>query len=290
MKKYSALIFATVACFLLISNSSFAAKCKKEDFVNFVSTNKKCMGIDALNEIDKSKSTLVIFLHGDYAKSREERIHDWYTEWYSVILNSIDMDSSNFFYLARPGYKSTGGNKSSGGDPQGTNRGDNYIWKRVIKPVGHAIQNLKEFYNPEHLVVIGHSGGAATTGILIGRFPGLIDEAVLIACPCITKEWRRHRMIQRGRIPSGKNLWPRSDSAHKHVAKISEKTNVHVIVGEEDENTLPKFSEEYVALLNEKNESISTNLLVLQWENHRSVLFDSKTISLIENIIHQRID
>ena len=105
-----------------------------------------------------------------------------------------------------------------------------------MKPVGVTIQNLKKHYNSEKTILIGHSGGAATTGIIIGKFPGLIDDAVLAPCPCNVKK-RRSVRKKRG--------WPKSDSPHKNVKGIDKKTRVFVVVGKNDKNTLPKFSKSY---------------------------------------------
>lgn len=267
--------------FFAVSFSSIGAACEKEDYINFVSSDKGCIGMQALEEFDASKSDLVIFLHGDYQQSRASRAHGFYMK----LEDHLDTNLANYFMLARPGYKTQSGNKSSGGDKRGTDKGDNYIWKRDIKPVGHAIQNLKDHYKPERLIVIGHSGGAATTGILIGRMPGMIDTAVLVACPCYVKEWRRHRVLQRGRVPSHKNTWPRSDSPNKHVENISPDTDVYIIVGEEDQNTLPKFSEKYFARLNDKNEAVNATLEIVPGEGHGSVLYNPNVVIRINKIV-----
>ena len=267
--------------FFTISFSSYSVACDKEDFINFVASDKGCIGIQALKEFDESKSNFVVFLHGDYTQKKENYAH----RTYGSFTENLDTTSANIFLMARPGYTTASGNKSSGGDKRGNNLGDNYIWKRDIKPVGHAIQNLKDHYKPDQLIVIGQSGGAATTGILIGRFPGLIDSAFLVACPCYVKEWRQHRVRQRGKVPTAKNTWPRSDSPNKHVEKISPNTNVHIIVGEEDENTLPKFSKKYYARIKDKNENVKATLEVVPGEGHSSVLKNGDVAIKINKVI-----
>ena len=267
--------------FFTTSIPSLGVACEKEDFINFVSSDKGCIGIQALNEFDESKPSLVLFLHGDYQSKHASNSHGFYMK----LANHLDTNLANYFMLTRPGYKTQSGNKSSGGDKRGTDQGDNYIWKRDIKPVGHAIQNLKDHYKPERLIVIGHSGGAATTGILIGRMPEIIDAAILVACPCYVKEWRRHRVLQRGRVPSHKNTWPRSDSPDKHIEKISPSTDVYIIVGEEDKNTLPKFSEKYFARIKDKNEQVNATLEIVPEAGHASVLYDLDVVNRINEIV-----
>ena len=61
---------------------------------------------------------------------------------------------------------------------------------------------------------------------------------------------------------------------------------MHIVVGEKDDNTLPKFSKKYLTLLNKKNEYVFANLHVIQDEGHGSVLFNPETISIIENIVN----
>ena len=61
--------------------------------------------------------------------------------------------------------------------------GDNYTAHNV-DAVANALQALKTKYGARRLVVVGYSGGAATAGVILGRHPELIDNAVLIACPC----------------------------------------------------------------------------------------------------------
>ena len=45
--------------------------------------------------------------------------------------------------------------------------------------------------NPEKVILVGHSGGAATTGIIIGKHTGLIDSAILISCPFNVHQWNK---------------------------------------------------------------------------------------------------
>ena len=99
-------------------------------------------------------------------------------------------------------------------------------------------KTLKNNYNPEKVILVGHSGEAATTGIIIGKHPGLIDSAILISCPCNVHQWNKS--------------WTKSSSPHLWVKKIEKKTKVRVIVGEHDKNTYPSLSKQYFKLLKKK--------------------------------------
>ena len=60
MKKILALLILS-----FLFNSEAFAKYKKEDFINFVSTNSECMAMDLYKEPDKNKKKIIVFLHGD---------------------------------------------------------------------------------------------------------------------------------------------------------------------------------------------------------------------------------
>ena len=47
-------------------------------------------------------------------------------------------------------------------------------------------------FNSKEIIIVGHSGGAAITGILFGRFKNIVNEAILISCPCIVPLWRKN--------------------------------------------------------------------------------------------------
>ena len=67
-----------------------------------------------------------------------------------------------------------------------------------IDMVAEAIQNLKNYYGSEKVILVGHSGGAATAGIIIGRYPSLIDSTILISCPCNVNKWRSSPKKKKG--------------------------------------------------------------------------------------------
>ena len=62
-------------------------------------------------------------------------------------------------------------------------RADHYTLANLAE-VGAAIERLRARFKPKAVVVVGHSGGAATAAVLLGMRPGLIDAAILVSCPC----------------------------------------------------------------------------------------------------------
>lgn len=56
--------------------------------------------------------------------------------------------------------------------------------------VAAAVEALRKHHNASRVVLVGHSGGAANAGVILGRAAPLVDVAVLISCPCNIPVWR----------------------------------------------------------------------------------------------------
>ena len=76
-------------------------------------------------------------------------------------------------------------------------------------------KTLKNNYNPEKVILVGYSGGATTTGIIIGKHPELIDSAILILCPCSVHQWNKS--------------WKKSSSPHLWE-KIEKKPKLELLL------------------------------------------------------------
>ena len=127
--------------------------------------------------------------------------------------------------LTRPGYTDDRGRTSQG---RSYGRQDNYT-RDTIAAVSGAIAALKSHYRPRRVIYVGHSGGAAIGGVLIGR-PDLIDAAVLVSCPCDLARWLRERQ---------RPAWQRSESPLRYAGRVPRRTRVTVIAGGLDANTFP---------------------------------------------------
>ncbi|MBL8669033.1 MAG: prolyl oligopeptidase family serine peptidase [Alphaproteobacteria bacterium] len=138
--------------------------------------------------------------------------------------------------LYRPGYEDAAGRRSEGSH---NGRRDHYT-PATIDAIGDALAALKAFHKARKLVVVGHSGGAATAGVLIGRKPGLIDAAVLLSCPCDVPRWRRE---------GGRGEWRASLSPHDVAGAVPAGTTVVALTGTADDNTAPSLARDYVAAL-----------------------------------------
>ena len=78
------------------------------------------------------------------------------------------------------------------------------------------------------------------SAVLIGRHPGLVDGAVLVACPCHLDDWRNAR---------NRRPWTRSESPHRHASRVPSSTRVIAMTGSADDNTFPSLARDYVRRL-----------------------------------------
>jgi hypothetical protein len=264
---------------IFFSNNLLAKKCQKEDFVNFVSDVVGCIAINIHSDIkydeDFKKKKLVIFIHGDQVETKNIYFDTFASEFVhpDILLISI----------TRPGWTNIKDHKSEG--KLNISNGDNYIPKEDVDPIYRVIKKLKKKFKTLETLVVGHSGGAAITGILYGRFTKLVDSAILISCPCIVPLWRRD--YYKNIIKKTNKLFCmpkfKSHSPHQYVKKISSNLKIHIFAGNQDKNTLPIYSEEYQILLKQNNK----NSKLYFFENdHLNILKNEKVTKKISEIIN----
>lgn len=176
-------------------------------------------------------SKLLVYLHGDSSRGG---LFDRHFKYFSPLASADTV----FVGMIRPGYADAKKNASTGDRMGG---GDNYTAHNV-DAVAHALQALKTKYAARRLVVVGYSGGAATAGVILGRHPTLIDDAVLIACPCDLAIRRQDR----------KNQLRRSISPSEVADQVFTTVHVTAITGGMDINTAPNQVTGYVETLQQR--------------------------------------
>ena len=186
---------------------------------------------------------LVVVLHGDVSSGGPADYHFW-------TARNLAGPGVVSVALLRPGYSDSIGRVSEG---SANGRRDHYTAAN-INAVADAIAALKNHYKARRVVVLGHSGGAAMAGVLIGKRPGLVQGVVLASCPCDIVRWRTSR---------GRGAWPNSESPSTYVEKVPKSTQVVAITGSADDNTFPAMARDYVAKLaargvNARFESVSS--------------------------------
>ena len=104
-------LFKIIILSLFLSSNTFADKktilpneiakwdytCDKEDFKKYVSSEEGCIALQHLGKINKSKKTLIVFLHGD---SKINGDYNILKRWgnFSKIINSQEKDVNFFFF------------------------------------------------------------------------------------------------------------------------------------------------------------------------------------------------
>ena len=178
--------------------------------------------------------------------------------------------------ILRPGY-SDGDDRSDG--VRGETTGDNYT-PEVIDAVVTAISELKTRYHPGRVVLVGHSGGAAIMGDLLGKGEPVADAALLVSCPCDLAEWRKHM----GTVKGG-SIWERpvrSLSPLTLVDGISASTKVWMLVGGDDQITPPALTLAYAEAL--RNHRITVNATVAPGLSH-NILLEPVAIDRLKEVV-----
>jgi pimeloyl-ACP methyl ester carboxylesterase len=177
---------------------------------------------------------LVVMIHGDRTGSLEQRHVDRWVE----VGRALQAADRRALLLIRPGYRTPAGDSSGWANP----RDDDYTAENTARVAG-ALVALRQTLQPQRIVLVGHSGGAATAALVLGRHPGAADAALLLGCPCDLPPWRDHRNLQRGGFD---RAWSHSLNPLAFVSGIVAATPVHVATGARDDNTLSRFAISWV--------------------------------------------
>lgn len=198
---------------------------------------------------------LVVVLHGD-APFRNPGYHFDFAARVASRVPGVPVIA-----LLRPGYADPYGHRSSG--RRGGAVGDNYT-PDVVAALAEAIRELRTTYGARAVMLVGHSGGAAITALIASTAPGLVDDAVLVSCPCDVPAFRRH-MARAEFSPFW--LWPSSSlSPLDLVSNLQRSTRVLAIVGSDDPIALPAYTTAYVDAA--KRQGIEATEVVLPERAH----------------------
>jgi len=231
-----------------IKDSDWIHGCDKEDFIKHVAIKEGCVGLLQLGKIDKSRKKLVIFMEGDYRGREPNNVKQHYPMSAAI---KDEKENINFFYLARTGHKYSGRKRSVGKRTNSQMSGSwNAVYKKswdAIRLSGAAIKKLKEYYQPDELIVMGHSGGAGDTLMIAGKMPGLIDKAIVSGCDCLS-----------GWPDNKNNPW---ESPANQIAHIDPKTKITIITGKKDRETPTEASIEYAKRAKEQGLNVELHVV-----------------------------
>ena len=184
--------------------------------------------------------TLVVVVHGD-SPFRPPTY-----QYRFALAAAVAIPGTVVAAVLRPGYDD-GEERSDG--MRGETTGDNYT-PEVLDAVATAISEIKARYRPRRVVLVGHSGGSAIVGSLIGRRVGIADAVLLVSCVCDLEAWRKHMQATKG----GK-IWERPVRSLSPLALtkgIPASTRVSMLVGSDDDITPPSLTDAYAAALRDR--------------------------------------
>ncbi len=252
--------------FIVLENSALASTCKAEEFENFVSGKDQCLVMNKFGQ--DTGRVMLIWVHGDLSSGGHASYHFPLAKTFKDENPDLDVLS---IALVRPGY-SDGQGRSSTVHWLNSGRRDHYTRANVAE-VAAAIERLKKHYKPSEIVLIGHSGGAATTAVILGMFPGLVSRALLVACPCDLVAWR-----------VGATPWAASENPTKWAQHILPSTVVHAITGERDTNTFPALGKDYVEKL--KKSGVKADFFLIENAGHNSIFNEKIVFHSLKNLLN----
>jgi pimeloyl-ACP methyl ester carboxylesterase len=260
-------IFLTALFVFLTATSAYAAPCETEDFETKVTGVSQCLLIRRYGGTEPT--AMVVWLHGDGSDGGPANYHFRFAQ-----KAAADFSASNVMSVAlvRPGYPDGSGASSTVSFFHG-GRSDHYTQENIAE-VGAVIEKLRTKYKPKSVIIVGHSGGAATAAVLLGMKPRLADAAVLVSCPCDLVSWR-----------IGRRQWDRSENPTRWVEKISASTRVIALTGTKDDNTSPNLASTYVNLL--RSRGIDATFQLIAEGTHRGALGSAEVFDAIAKFLHR---
>jgi predicted esterase len=250
---------------LAVQTPASAASCEREDFETTVSSESECLLMRRYGPTNPA--TMVVWLHGNMTSGNPANYHFSIAEKFTV-----DFASEKVMAVAivRPGYPDGSGKSSSG---NAYDHGDN-LTRANIAAVGSAIERLRLKFKPETLILVGHSGGAATAAVLLGMKPQMADAAVLVSCPCDLLAWR-----------AGRACWVRSENPIQWIDKVSSHAKVIALTGTEDRTTSPAVVKGYIERL--KDRGVDAIFQALPGIEHKDALESAAVSEAISGLLHR---
>lgn len=253
-------VFATAA-----HANAGAGACASADPGLFVPGKDQCLVMRKFGP--ESADVMVVWLHGDVSSGGPANYH------FALARQFADENSAKGVLsvaLVRPGYDDGEGNTSSVAF-MNSGRRDHYTKKNIAEVAG-AIEHLKGKHQPGRVLLVGHSGGAATASLMLGMFPGLADGAVLVACPCDLVAWR-----------AGRSPWSASENPMDWVSRVAPQAVVHAMTGERDSNTRPELAQRYVEALNAAG--VKASFEIVGGEGHNSAFRSGATSAAVLRLV-----
>jgi len=205
------------------------------------------------------KTKMLVYLHGDAPFNNPE-------DQYYIVRDISAVKNYISIAILRPGYEDNCGSLSEG--IRGRTMGDNYT-RDVLESIAEVLHEMKLQYNPNELILMGHSGGGALSTLFVSIFHGLVDRALIFSCPCDLNVWRKNMFDLQG-DPRWLEKMP-GLSPFDYVGDLDPNLPITFVVGANDSNTLPSITQQYTSTAKEYGKNVTVEI----WDghNHFSVLF-----------------
>ena len=259
--------FLTALFVVLTATSAYAAPCETEDFDTKVTGVSQCLLMRRYGLTEPT--AIVVWLHGDVSSGGPANYHFPLAQ---KAAEDFSASSVMSVALVRPGYPDGSGASSTASIFHG-GRSDHYTQENIAE-VGAVIEKLRLKYKPKSVIIVGHSGGAATAAVLLGMKPQLAAAAVLVSCPCELVSWRSGR---------GGRHWGRSENPTRWAERISASTRVIALTGANDDNTSPNLASNYVDLL--RSRGIDATFQIVAEATHNTALRSAEVFDAIAKLL-----
>jgi len=256
VRYHAATIVAASLVFFSLNGGSISASepvvpytdssCEEADYLRWVSGDKHCFAIRTFIPTKMvARPILRIYIHGDVRRGGPvTRMYHYALLTPSAVVSVALLRPGNWDHEGR---QSTNKSYGSLGDETAED----------IDEIATAVRRLKERHKASRVVMIGHSGGANISAVMLGRHPGVADAALLAgpACDKIAKARHRNRRVR------DEDLSPID-----YVDKIPLNAKIIAITGSRDNTNPASICEPYFARLKERG--VSARLEIVEGVKH----------------------
>lgn len=213
---------------------SRANACLNADNITRITANGECLALQTYFDktLPKPHPILLIFIHGDGIPGGGPSDYLKYQATQFIAPDVVPV------VLIRPGYYDSYDHYSTGESYAFAGHGypnDSYR-PHTVATLADAAKQLKAFYQARCTILIGHSGGSMMSGIILGKYPGLANGAVLASVVGNVHSWAEKHDY---------GNYPHSLSPDSFVNTIPKTDFVYIVSGTDDQNTYSESSKAY---------------------------------------------
>jgi len=213
---------------------SRANACLNANNVTRIAANGECLALQTYfgKTMPSPRPILLVFIHGDGIPGGGPSDYLKYQATKFIAPDVVPI------VLIRPGYYDSYGRYSTGESYAFVGHGypnDSYR-PYTVATLADAVRKLKDFYQARCTILVGHSGGAMMSGIILGKYPKLANGAVLASVVGDVHAWAKNHKY---------GDYPNSLSPEDFIKNIPKKDFVYIVSGTKDQNTYPAMSKAY---------------------------------------------